>query len=75
MNLIRRLNRGNLYFSKLEFSNVVANWRYESYGQIQNFRSIYLKLCMLGQKHSVMDCEYRYNEAPVVNRPRNKVPN
>ena len=28
----------------LRFSNFVANWRYESYGQIQNFSSISLKI-------------------------------
>ena len=49
MNFIRRLNRGNF---KLEFSNFVANWPYESYGKIQNFSSISLKLCLLGQKNT-----------------------
>ena len=28
----------------------MANWRYESYGKIQNFSSISLKLCVLDQK-------------------------
>ena len=49
MNFIKRLNREKIFFN-LEFSNFVANWRYESYGQIQNFSSISLKLCLLGQK-------------------------
>ena len=52
MNIIRRLNRGNFYFFKLEFSNFVANWRYESYGKIQKISSISLKLCLLGQKNT-----------------------
>ena len=52
MNLKRRLNRGKFYFLKLEFSNYVANWQNESYGHIQNFSSISLKLCLLGQIYS-----------------------
>ena len=39
-------------FFKLEFSDFVANWRYESYGKMQNFSSISLKLCLLGQKNT-----------------------
>ena len=38
--------------SYLEFSNFVANWWYEIYGQIQNFSAISLKLCLMGQKNS-----------------------
>ena len=30
MNFIRRLNKGIYLFFKLEFSNFVANWWYES---------------------------------------------
>ena len=37
-------------FFKLEFSNFVANWRYKSYGKIQNFSSLPLKLCLLDQE-------------------------
>ena len=42
MNLKKRLNRGHFYFTKLEFSNFMANCQYESYAQIQNFSSISL---------------------------------
>ena len=45
MTFLKRLNRENFYFS-----NFVASWRYESYGKIQNFSSISLTLCLLGQK-------------------------
>ena len=40
-------------FFKLEFSNFMVNWRCESYGKIQNFSSISLKLCLLGKKNTL----------------------
>ena len=51
MNFIKRLNRENFIF-KLEFSNFMSNWLYESYRKIQNFSSISLKYCLLGQKNT-----------------------
>ena len=60
MKLIKRLNRKILIF---QTSNFVANWRYESYGKIQNFSSISIKLCLLGQKkHRDTGCEYHYSK-------------
>ena len=52
MKFIKRLNREKVIFFKLEFSNFVANWRHKSYGKIQNFSSISLKLCLLGEKNT-----------------------
>ena len=46
----KKVKERKFLFFKLEFSDFVANWRYESYGKIQNFSSISLKLCLLGQK-------------------------
>ena len=47
-------------FFKLEFSYFVF-WRYKSYGKIQNFSSLSLKLCLLAKKnHRDMGCEYHY---------------
>ena len=54
MKFMKRLKRTFLFF-KLEFSNFVANRRYESYGKIQNFSSISLKLCLLGQKNTATE--------------------
>ena len=48
----KKLKYRKFLFFKLEFSNFVANWRYESYGKIQNFSSISLKLCLLDQKNT-----------------------
>ena len=51
-------------FFKLEFSNFMANWHYESYWKIQNFSSISLKLRLLDQKkHRDMGCEYHYSNS------------
>ena len=54
MNFTKRLNRGNFYFSNQSFqiSKFPNNWRYDSYGQIQNFSSISEKLCLLGEKNT-----------------------
>ena len=61
------LNRGNFYLLfKLEFPNFVANWRYESYGKMQNFSSVSRKICLLGQKNrdmGMMWFEYHYSIA------------
>ena len=52
MKFIRRLNRENFYFFKLEFSNFVAKEGHGSYETIQNFSSISLKLHLLCQKNT-----------------------
>ena len=52
MNFIRRLNRGNFLFFKLDFSNLGVHWLYVSHDKIQNFNSISLKLCLLDQKNT-----------------------
>ena len=46
----RSLNRGNLYFFKLEFSSLMANEGYGSYEKIKNISSGSIKLCLLSQK-------------------------
>ena len=61
MNFIRRLNRAKLLFFKPEFSNFMANWRYKSYGKIQNFSSISKIIPARPKKHRYMGCEYHYN--------------
>ena len=52
LNFIRRSNKITFLPFNPEFSNFVANWQYESYEKIQNFSSISLKLCLLGQKNT-----------------------
>ena len=49
MKFIKKSEIEKFYFI-LEFLNFLANWRYETYGKIQNFSSLSLKLCLLGQK-------------------------
>ena len=46
---IREFYKKVLFF-KPDFSNLGVNWRYVSHDKIQNFSSINLKLCLLGQK-------------------------
>ena len=47
LNFIRRLNRQNFYLSNHRFQI----W-YVSQDKIQNFSSIFPKVCLLGQKYS-----------------------
>ena len=51
MNFIRRLNRGKL-FSNQSFQILWLIGGIKVYGKIQNFSSISLKLCLLGQKNT-----------------------
>ena len=50
MNFYMKVKYRKFLFFKPEFSNVVANEQNGSYGKMQNFFLIYLKLCLLGQK-------------------------
>ena len=52
MKFIKKVKSRKFLFFKLEFSNFVASWRFESYGKIQNFSSISLTLCLLDQKNT-----------------------
>ena len=47
-----KVKQRKFLFLKLEFSNFVANCWYESYGKMQHFSSISLKLCLLGKKNT-----------------------
>ena len=51
VNFKRKLIEKILFF-KQEFSNFVANWWNGRYENIQNFSSISLKFCLLGQKNT-----------------------
>ena len=62
MNFIRSLNRGIFYFFKPEFSNLVANFRYESHENIQNFKPNIPKIMHAeSPKPWAMGREYYYN--------------
>ena len=53
LNFIRRLKKEKCLFFKLDFLNFAANSGMVVMKKIQNFSSISLKLCLLGQTHGI----------------------